>query len=358
MNQELQSHSITRDCTVREAIDQMNQNRVGILIVVDPEGILLGTVTDGDVRRAILRSISLSSSVEEIMCRHPLTVSPASTPSDVLQVMEEHRLHHIPVLDDDNRVVDLLHIGDFLGSPRHFSTAVIMVGGQGKRLHPITQSIPKSMVIVAERPALEHVIDQVISAGIEQVYLSVNHMADVIEDHFGDGEDVGVKIKYIREEEALGTGGSLRLLPQMPSGPFLVMNGDVLTTADLAQLFTFHNAHRSMMTIAAAEYCLKVPYGTLRLGNHHLLGLDEKPEFRFHCNAGIYAVEPEVLRFIPREGPCDMTTISDRLLENGLPVSVFPIYERWIDIGNPADLERAREVFSADTTVEQVGAGE
>ncbi|HIA99446.1 MAG TPA: CBS domain-containing protein [Gemmatimonadetes bacterium] len=253
MNQELQSHSITRDCTVREAIDQMNQNRVGILIVVDPEGILLGTVTDGDVRRAILRSISLSSSLEEIMCRHPLTVSPASTPSDVLQVMEEHRLHHIPVLDDDNRVVDLLHIGDFLGSPRHFSTAVIMVGGQGKRLHPITQSIPKSMVVVAERPALEHVIDQVISAGIEQVYLSVNHMADVIEDHFGDGEDVGVKIKYIREEEALGTGGSLRLLPQMPSGPFLVMNGDVLTTADLAQLFTFHTAHRSMMTIAAAE---------------------------------------------------------------------------------------------------------
>jgi len=355
MNQELESYFIPPSWTVREATDQINENRDGIALVVDSERVLLGTLTDGDVRRAILRDVSLSDTVQEIMCRHPLTVPIGTAPADALQVMEQHRLRHIPVLDGDGRVLDLIHVGDFLESPNRFSTAVIMVGGKGKRLHPITQSTPKSMVAVAERPVLEHVIQQVVSAGVEHVYLSVNYMANVIEDHFGDGERLGVRIEYLREEEALGTGGSLRLLPHPPSGPFLVMNGDVLTTADLAQLFTFHTAHRSVMTIAAAEYRLKVPYGTLRLGNHHLLGLEEKPEYSFHCNAGIYAIEPEVLGFLPTAGPCDMTTISDRLLENGLPVSVFPIYERWIDIGNPADLERAREVFSADSPIKPVG---
>jgi dTDP-glucose pyrophosphorylase len=336
----------------------MNQNRVGIVLVVEPTGLLLGTLTDGDVRRAILRGVPLSNGVPDIMCKHPLTVSADTLRADVLEMMEQNRLHHIPALDEDGRVVDLLHVGDFLEAPSHFSTAVIMVGGKGERLRPLTQSIPKSMVVVSDRPVLEHVIQQVGSAGVEKVYLSVNYMAEVIEDHFGDGERFGVRIEYLREQEPLGTGGSLRLLPQPPKGPFLVMNGDILTTTDLTQLFAFHTAHRSVMTIAAAEYRLKVPYGTLRLGNHHLLAIEEKPEFSFHCNAGIYVIEPEVLRFLPSDSPCDMTTITERLLQSGLPVSVFPIHERWIDIGNPADLERARDVFSGDAAGVHMRAAE
>ena len=339
----ISNYLIADTASIRQVTEIVNKNRVGIVLVVDNDGVLLGTITDGDIRRAILAGVDFSGKATKIMCDKPVVARAGVRPEMIRTMMEEYRLHHIPIVDERRRPVELCHVEQFLERPRGFSMAVVMAGGDGERLRPITDSIPKPMVRVGDRPVLEHILRSLVESGVRKFYFSVNYKAEVIDRYFGDGQAFGVAIEYLRESQKLGTAGSLKLLPETPNGPFLVINGDVLTTADFRSLFSFHTSHRSVLTVAAAQYRLQIPYATLKLGNHYLLGVEEKPEIRFHCNAGIYAVDPEVLRFIPEELSSDMTTVIEELLRNGLPVSVFPIYEFWVDIGNPEDLKRARQ---------------
>ncbi len=352
---DISKYLVAETASIREVTETVNRNRIGIVLVVDRRGVLLGTVTDGDIRRAILANVDFSGPVTKIMCRKPILVTAGADPKKIRSLMEEYRLHHIPLVDEQKRPVSLYHVEQFLEKPEGFSMAVVMAGGEGQRLRPITDSIPKPMIPVQDRPVLEHTLARLVESGVRKLYISVNYKAEMIDKYFGDGSAFGVKIEYLRENEKLGTVGSLRLLPEIPRGPFLVLNGDVLTTADFKSFLSFHTSHRSVLTVAAAEYRLQVPYATMKLGNHYLLNMEEKPEFRFHCNAGIYAVEPEVLRFIPEQGACHMTTVIDELLHSGLPISVFPLYEYWIDIGNPDDLKRAEQNFPTRLSGRQTG---
>jgi NDP-sugar pyrophosphorylase family protein len=230
-----------------------------------------------------------------------------------------------------------------------FKTAIVMAGGEGNRLGPLTEKTPKPMLPVNGKPILEHIVRNLLGAGLQHIYLSVNYKADIIIEHFGDGRKFGISIEYLQEKEKLGTAGSLSLLPAIPDEPVLVMNGDVITSVDYSSFFAFHVKHRGVMTVAAMEYRVKVPFGTLQTANHFLLSVVEKPEVRFHCNAGVYALDPEALQYIPVNRAYDMTDLMSDLIHNGLPVSVFPIHECWMDIGRPEDLEKARAGINANS---------
>jgi len=220
-----------------------------------------------------------------------------------------------------------------------------MAGGEGKRLRPLTSQTPKPMLKVGNTPVLESIIRLLAASDIKKIYISVNYMANAIEDYFKDGSHLSVSIQYLREKKRLGTAGALTLLPETPKQPFLVINGDIVTKIDLRRLLDFHHYHRCVMTIGAVLYRLEVPYGVLDLAGHYVMNVKEKPEQKFFCNAGIYALNPEVLQFVYKETAIDMTDLMEKVVGSGLPVGAFPIHESWIDIGKFEDLQRARGHF-------------
>lgn len=339
---------VREDDAVSTVVGVIDRGRQGIALVVDPDGRLVGTITDGDVRRLLLRGGSLDEPASAVMTRRFRSVAAGTEREQVLAQLRLHMLRHMPVLDEAGRPVDLLSLGDLLPAREESRTAVIMAGGEGRRLRPITESIPKPLVEVGGRPILETQIEALAQAGFRRVILAVNYLAERIEAHFGNGARFGVEIEYLREPAKLGTAGALSLLDEPPPGPLLVMNGDVVTRVDFNALFMFHHDRRCAMTVGATRYELRIPLGVLRLAGPFLAGIDEKPTEAYLCNAGIYVLEPAVLPLVPRGEPYDMTDLMHKLVDRGLPIAVFPVREHWIDIGRPDDLERARVAMSED----------
>jgi dTDP-glucose pyrophosphorylase len=332
---------VSGGATIRDVTSKLNETKMAFTMVVDDDFRLVGTVTDGDLRRAYLANRGLDISIKRIMCKNPITAAAGTGKKEMESLLRQHRLYDLPILDPDGRPVDVYIAGERQRkSDNFFKTAVIMAGGQGRRLLPSTKGTPKPMLKVKGRPILEHIIRRMAKEGIESIYLSVNYKADVIETYFRDGHGLGVQIRYLREHRKLGTVGSLSLLPEVLSGPILISNGDIMTTVGYRNLYAFHVKHRGVMTVSVIEYKVKVPYGTLEIVNHFLARLEEKPEIRFHCNAGIYALDPEVIHYIPRNSHYDMTTLMRDLIHYGLPISIFPIHEYWMDIGRPEDMEK------------------
>lgn len=326
--------------SVRQVIQRINDNKMGIVLMVDQDGRLLGTITDGDVRRFLLNQGSLDAPADPLIWRHPVTAPAGASRRDLTRLLAEHKLRNIPLLDEEGRPTGLFTLADALEGEGERPCAVILAGGQGRRLRPLTKDLPKPMLPVGEAPLLENIVRNLVACGFSDIYLSVNYKAQVIEDHFGDGQAFGARVRYLREDTELDTAGPLSLLPPQ-SAPLLVTNGDIYTATGLDRLYEFHLAHRCVMTVAATQYRVKVPYGVLNLAGHLLLGMDEKPEQRFYCNGGIYVLNPEILRLIPSGQPFSMSQLLERVLGAGLPVAVFPIHESWVDVGQQADLERA-----------------
>lgn len=334
-----------------DAIRAIESSRRRIALVVSPEGYLLGTLTDGDVRRCLLAGGNLQTPVVDAMNPSPFKAEVDSSESYLLDLMRRGNVMAVPLVDQAGRFVRLAHLLDLapeepVGDGSTFAFAVIMAGGEGSRLRPLTERIPKPMVDIGGVPLLERQIQRLAKAGLRSVYISVNYLSHVIEDHFGSGDDFGLSIRYLREREKLGTAGALALLPERPSGPVLVMNGDILTTSDFGGLYAFHVGHQADVTVAAVEYRVDIPYGVIRAEGPFVTNLAEKPSQSFLCNAGIYVVSPEVLDLLPRRGHCNMTDLIDCCLETQRNVTVFPVHEYWSDIGTPADLEKARALFS------------
>lgn len=338
-----------------EAVRAIESSRRRIAVVVDEAGLLLGTLTDGDVRRCLLDGGSLDTPVARAMNPNPVTAKPGSPAGYVLDLLRRANVLALPLVDDAGRFQRLVHLTDLdKGSAEAargsaFAFAVIMAGGEGTRLRPLTETIPKPMVDIGGMPLLERQIQRLADSGLRRVYLSVNYLGYVIENHFGDGRDFGIEIRYLREKEKLGTAGALSLLPETPQAPIIVMNGDILTHSDFDSLHAFHQAHGACVTVAAVDYRVSIPYGVIRSDGPFVKGLEEKPSQRFLCNAGIYAVSPQALGLLQGEGHCNMTDVVATCLDKGLPVAVFPVHEYWSDIGTPDDLEKARAFFSEDT---------
>jgi dTDP-glucose pyrophosphorylase len=320
----------------------IDRTRIGIVLVVNEEGKLVGTITDGDIRRFILAGNSIEESVSKVMWADPVTSFDCSSNLELIDRMKKHSVKHLPILDDQCRPYKVATLRELIFEDRAKCTAVIMAGGEGKRLRPITESIPKPMVKVGGRPIIETIIRQLVQADIENIYVSLNYMGKVIEDYFKDGSDLGVNISYLKEDKKLGTAGALTLLPEIPSIPILVINADILTKVDFSYLIDFHNEHKCVMTVGGVQFTLNIPYGVLNLAGHYLLGIDEKPQERMICNAGIYVINPEVINIVKYNVEFDMTDLIEEIIRRGLPVSTFPIYEYWIDIGQEEDLKKAQ----------------
>jgi dTDP-glucose pyrophosphorylase/CBS domain-containing protein len=341
------------ESSIHQATAQMDVSRIGIVLVVDSEMRLLGTITDGDLRRAILANISLDEPVTVILARKAGTAyaepiaAPAGADRDtMLHVLRQHDIRHLPLLDRNQRVVALVTLDEFVtgeGSPQQ---AVIMAGGLGVRLRPLTEELPKPMLPVGDHPLLEIMVQQLRAAGIKHINVTVHHKSEKIVEHFGDGREFDVEITYMAESRPLGTAGALGLM-EAPQETMLVINGDILTQIDFRAMLAYHREHHADLTVAVQQYDLQVPYGVIECEGSFVRSLAEKPQLRFFINAGIYLLEPATYRFIPKGERYDMTDLVQRLLDEGRQVVAFPIREYWMDIGQHADYEQAKEDLRA-----------
>jgi dTDP-glucose pyrophosphorylase len=335
---DLGSFRLRPESTAAEALALLRSNGAGLAVVVDRSEQVLGTLTDGDIRRAVLAGQDVEAPVSAIMATRPVTVGQMTPDADVIEIMASHRLRSVPVVEGG----ELAGVRFVEGLPedRTVRTAVIMAGGRGSRLGPVTEKVPKPLLKVGSKSIVERLIGGLAAAGIEEVFLAVNYLAEQFEQRLGAGEVLGVKIHYLREEHPMGTAGALSLLPPGDRGPILVANGDIVTTIDFARMFEFHWRHEGAITVAGVEYRSPIPYGVLRNIEHHLLAIDEKPERRDFCSAGIYVLEPDVLRLLPPKEALGMPELIAGVIREGRAVHVFPILEAWYDIGETAQFER------------------
>jgi dTDP-glucose pyrophosphorylase len=349
MDEKLANVLISPESVLREAITALNRNWRGIVLVVDEGQRLLGTITDGDIRRVILAGKDLETPLVNLLAQkadspypRPVTARTGTETAELLRLMREHVVQQLPILDEAGRVVDLVTMSDLLPDDALPLRAVIMAGGFGTRLSPLTDDVPKPMLPVGDRPLMEYTVEQLRKAGIHKLNITTHYLTEKISAYFKNGSDFGVEIHYIEEETPLGTAGALGLM-EAAQDPMLVINGDILTRVDFRAMLDFHRKHQADLTVGVRQYEMEVPYGVIECVGPDVVRLSEKPRHRFLVNAGVYLLEPGVLTYIPRQQFFNMTDLIDRLLETGRKVVSFPILEYWLDIGQPLDYQKAQE---------------
>ncbi len=342
MPQNFEETVVSETATLRTAMEVLDRGSLEIVLVVSPDGTLLGTLTDGDIRRAILSGVSLESIASKFMRRRFTSVTPSASRAEVLDLMRARTLHQIPLVDEDGKLVGLHLLREILGASLRPNWAVVMAGGRGERLRPITDSLPKPMIKVAGRPILERIVLHLVGFGIRRIFLSVNYMGDMIEGYFKDGAELGCNIEYVKEEKPLGTGGALSLLPEKPDHPVLMLNGDLLTQFNVANILAFHADGGFKATVGVHEYVHTIPYGVVEQEGDRVTGVREKPTQTWIANAGIYVFEPGLVDRVPKDTYFPLPTLVEECLDRGEAVGAFPIKEDWIDVGHPKELKRAR----------------
>jgi len=333
--------------TIAEAIRTIDKGSLQIALVVE-ENRLKGTLTDGDVRRALLAGTTLQDPVVVAMNAHPAVASPGDDRESVISRMRGGQIRQMPILDSAGKLVGMEILDDLLAPEARMNPVVIMAGGLGRRLTPLTDQCPKPMLLIGGRPILETILLSFIDYGFKQFYISVNHKADMITQYFGDGSSWGVHIEYIREDKRLGTAGALSLIPKKPSLPLVVMNADILTKVNFNHLLEYHRAEEASATMCVREYEHQVPYGVVRIANSQILEIQEKPIQKFFINAGIYILDPKIIDIIPKYEHVDMTTLFDRIMKENWKTAVFPLCEYWLDIGRHSDLDNAKSDYEVN----------
>jgi dTDP-glucose pyrophosphorylase len=333
---------VSSSTSLRQTIEAITEGNLQIALVVDSEGKLLGTVTDGDIRKAILAGKDLDITAGEAMRSQPITSASKTPRAAILKLMREKRIHQMPLLDDHGRVVDVLTVDDMIGAAQKPNAVVIMAGGLGTRLHPLTEETPKPMLKVGGKPILETIIQSFVDQGFTNFFVSVNYKANIISEYFGDGSRLGAKINYLHEKSRLGTAGGLSLLPRDIHAPIIVMNGDLLTRISVDALLDFHERESAVATMVVREDHYQVPYGVVEVDGTQIVGVEEKPIQRHLVNAGIYVISHDGLNNIPGDTFYDMPTHFAKLAANGHRTAAFPLHEYWVDIGRLDELERAQ----------------
>lgn len=348
MTRDFSSLVVSEATSVRNVISCIDRNGKGIAIVLDADQHLIATVTDGDIRRAILAGIDVDVPVSELLNRRtnmshegPITALVGTADATLLHIMAETTVRHIPLVDEDNRVVDVALLSELVREYELPLRAVVMAGGFGTRLRPLTDELPKPMLPVGNRPLLELIVEQLRDAGIRQVNVATHYKGDVISEHFRDGQDFGVDIRYVKEDQPLGTVGALSLLEESDE-PLLVINGDILTRVDFRAMLHFHREHKADLTVAVRQYELNVPYGVVDTDGVAVRGILEKPVVKQFINAGIYLLNPAVRLMIPNGQPYDIPELIQRLLKEKGTVVCFPIREYWLDIGKADQYDQAK----------------
>ena len=327
--------------TLQQVISNLDQVAIKIVLVVNEAGELEGTISDGDIRRGLLKGLDLNSPITNVIHRNALVVPPEMTREIVMQLMLANKIQQIPAVDEHHHVVGL-HLWDEIATPPTRSNLmVIMAGGMGTRLRPHTENCPKPLLPVAGKPMLEHIIDRAKLEGFSHFVLAIHYLGHMIEAHFGNGERLGVQIDYLREQSPLGTAGALGLLNPRPDAAFVVTNGDVITDIHYGELLDFHLRHNAAATMAVRVHEWQHPFGVVQTQGVEIVGFEEKPVARSHINAGVYALDPDALNALAADARCDMPTLFESLQEQAKRTVAYPMHEPWLDVGRPDDLSRA-----------------
>lgn len=324
-----------------DTMKQIDETTMQFAAVVDEEGVLVGTVTDGDIRRGILKGIALDEPISSVMNKTPVCGEEGRSTSYYKKLLLENKLKQLPIISSERKLIRVVFLTSLENDRHKPNRVILMVGGLGTRLRPLTEHIPKPMLHIGNKPILETIIESFKSYGFVNFILSVNYKKDIIMNYFQDGSHLDVHIEYIEEEKRLGTAGALSLLKEKPNEPFFVMNGDLLTKVNYEQLLNFHVEHESMATMCVREYEFQVPYGVIETEGHLLSSIVEKPVHKSFVNAGIYILNPHVLDYIPTNEFYDMPELFNKLMHEK-KAAVFPLTEYWLDIGKMADFEKAK----------------
>lgn len=354
--QSLEAATATAGEPITEVIKKLNSSRNDIVLVVGSNGVLNGTVTDGDIRRGILAGINLAAPVSSIMNPAPVSASIGTPIKDMLAIMQEKGIRHLPVVDTRGKPVRLETIKNLVGS-RLPNDAVVMAGGLGARLRPLTYSTPKPLLNVAGKPILDHILENIRKSGLHDVAISLNYKAGEIKEHVGRGDRYDLNVDYLSESKRMGTAGALSLIKPRPTRPFLVMNGDLLTHLNFSRLFEFQKRSSHKLVMCVKRHSISIPYGVVNVDRHHVTGIQEKPDHDFFINAGIYVVDPSCIGLIPKDTFFDMPDLITALIQAGSSVGAFPIIEYWRDIGTPEDLRAAsvETIFDGTRTLKNKG---
>ena len=335
------------DITVKDSISILEVMKIidesskQIAIVIDENNKLLGTISDGDIRRALLKNIPLTESVKEIYFKTPTVASINDSREEIINICKVKKIHQIPIVDSKGNLVGLEILDELISKEKKLNKVVLMVGGLGTRLQPLTENIPKPMLEVGNKPILQTIVEKFAEYGYLNIVMCINYKSHVIKDYFGDGAEFGVNIEYVSEKDRMGTAGALSLLKDKPQEPFFVMNGDLLTNANFEHLHNFHISNNSIGTMCVRDYDFQVPFGVVSIKDTKILSIDEKPKHKFFVNAGIYMFDPEILEYIPKNEFYDMPTLFKKLIDKNKKVISFPLREYWLDVGRIEEYEKA-----------------
>ncbi len=332
--------------SIRQALTLLDQTALQILLVVDGDQKLLGTITDGDIRRGLLKGLNLEDSIESLIYKTPTVGYLYESSQEIINKAVNAKIHKIPLVDAENRVVGLKEFEELLKPEVKPNKVVLMVGGLGTRLYPLTKETPKPMLKVGDKPILETIVSRFADYGFVDIIMCVNYKAEMIQQHFGNGSKFGVKIEYVLEQDRMGTAGALSLLTTRPSEPFFVMNGDLLTNVNFESLLDYHQIHQATATMCVREYDFQVPYGVVKVEGNQIQSIEEKPIHKFFVSAGIYMLSPETLEHIPHNEYFDMPTLFENLIAKKNSTISFPIHEYWLDIGRMNEYEQAIREYS------------
>jgi dTDP-glucose pyrophosphorylase len=341
----IQNIKLNINSTIKEALQIIDNGALQIALIVDEDDKLLGTLTDGDIRRGLLKGLDLNSSIESIVFKAPTIAKISNTKEEILKLALSKKLHQIPIVDDSGKILGIQEIEELIKPKDKTNKVILMVGGLGTRLRPLTENTPKPMLKVGNKPILQTIVEKFAEYGYTNIVMCVNYKSHVIQDYFDDGKEFGVNIEYILEEQRMGTAGALSLLKEKPTEAFFVMNGDLLTNVNFEHLHNFHSNNSSMGTMCVREYDFQVPYGVVNIDGSKIKSIEEKPTHNFFVSAGIYMLSPEVLKYIPQNEFYDMPTLFEKLISESKNAISFPIREYWLDIGRIEEYKKANEEY-------------
>lgn len=336
---------VHRDQSIKEALEIIDKGAIRIAIVLDEEDKVVGTLTDGDVRRGLLSGLSLDSTIDNLYFKEPTLANVNDSKELIVQKAISKQIYQIPIVDDEGKLVKIEDLAKLLKTNAKRNRVVLMAGGLGTRLRPLTEDIPKPLLKVGNKPILETIIENFAKYGFVNITISVNYKADMIKEYFGDGSKFGVNIEYIEETKRLGTAGALSLIKERPQEPFFVMNADLLTNVNFTHLLDFHTYENSVATMCVREYDYQVPYGVIETDGSNITSIKEKPVHKFFVNAGIYTLSPQVFEYIPKNEFYDMPTLFEDIIKDKLKTISFPVHEYWLDIGRMSDFEQAQSEY-------------
>ena len=343
--QDISKIILKKTATIKTALEVIDECAIRIAIVIDDDEKVIGTISDGDARRALLKSYSLDSSIEDVYFKTPTLGYISDSKDQIIKKAISKKLYQVPIVDENNRLIYVEDLATLLQRRTRRNRVVLMAGGLGTRLRPLTDDVPKPLLQIGGKPILETIIQNFVKHGFVEIIISVNYRSQMIKSYFGDGKKWGANITYIEENKRLGTAGALSLLQEIPKEPFFVMNADLLTTVNFEQMLEFHSLENSIATMAVREYEYQVPYGVIEIKDSQISSIKEKPLQKFFVNAGIYVLSPKILNNIPKDEFYDMPTLFEELIKENRKILSFPIHEYWLDIGRIDEFQQAQNEY-------------